>query len=433
MSFLRFFDGLTTTKSASKTINNTVLNNKGWFYDLFGFEETSYSDVKEMIEVHNVSGTNPKSGLRLISKANGRFFSVGTFTTPSLAQLRQQTETMIKEVRSETSLKKDIWGFQYDHIAVGDVLELHHRFPKATFQAASQFNCLEFPDPRITPEHGVTGYKNDRTQGPACALACAAGTVYRNYFVSRDNDGEGASTGGSNHLLATGQNRDWQINNLCELEQAVENDHHRYWTVHNGYVTSPSEDKLESLNTMLARKSEKERDALLSLIRIGLHRDVGVTFTSRFEYVPKAYSDSDSKSANEDGIVVTQVYASALSCAYSGMDNDLWEPLARMVLDAVYEATLLAAVQNYLVHRHDSSANNCSRDVFLTFLGGGVFGNDPCWINDAIAKALIKVKAYDIGLRVHICHYRNLNNDFVAHIDTILEEYERSIRAQCTK
>ena len=34
-----------------------------------------------------------------------------------------------------------------------------------THKVASQLNCLEFVGPRITPEHGVTGYVNDRTQG----------------------------------------------------------------------------------------------------------------------------------------------------------------------------------------------------------------------------------------------------------------------------
>jgi hypothetical protein len=36
------------------------------------------------------------------------------------------------------------------------------------------------------PEDGVTMYAADPTQGPACALACAAGSVYRNYFCPRE-------------------------------------------------------------------------------------------------------------------------------------------------------------------------------------------------------------------------------------------------------
>ena len=55
------------------------------------------------------------------------------------------------------------------------------------FQAASQFNALEFPSERSTPEMGITNYVNDRTQGPACALACMASTAFRNYLISHNN------------------------------------------------------------------------------------------------------------------------------------------------------------------------------------------------------------------------------------------------------
>jgi hypothetical protein len=37
--------------------------------------------------------------------------------------------------------------------------------------------------PAVTPEHGVTRYKDDPTQGPACAIAAGAATIYRNYFA----------------------------------------------------------------------------------------------------------------------------------------------------------------------------------------------------------------------------------------------------------
>jgi hypothetical protein len=35
----------------------------------------------------------------------------------------------------------------------------------------------------VTPEHGATRCQNDRTQGPACAIAAGAATIYRNYFA----------------------------------------------------------------------------------------------------------------------------------------------------------------------------------------------------------------------------------------------------------
>ena len=57
------------------------------------------------------------------------------------------------------------------------------QYAGALFQVASQFNLLEMTSPDVTPEDGVTRYAYDRTQGPACAIAAGAATLYRNYFV----------------------------------------------------------------------------------------------------------------------------------------------------------------------------------------------------------------------------------------------------------
>jgi len=53
---------------------------------------------------------------------------------------------------------------------------------------------------------------------------------------------------------------------------------------------------------------------------------------------------------------------------------------ARLVLEAAYEATLLAGLLN--------ARQSGSNIVYLTELGGGAFGNDREWIHDAIRRAL---------------------------------------------
>ena len=37
--------------------------------------------------------------------------------------------------------------------------------------------------PKVNPKQGVARYQQDRTQGPACAIAAGAATIYRNYFA----------------------------------------------------------------------------------------------------------------------------------------------------------------------------------------------------------------------------------------------------------
>jgi hypothetical protein len=34
-----------------------------------------------------------------------------------------------------------------------------------------------------SPEQGIDIHEHDHTQGPACAIAAGAGTIYRNYFA----------------------------------------------------------------------------------------------------------------------------------------------------------------------------------------------------------------------------------------------------------
>lgn len=70
-------------------------------------------------------------------------------------------------------------------LAQGDVRKLHQapQHAGALFQVASQFNLLEMTSRDVTPEHGVTRYRHDPTQGRACAIAAGAATIYRNYYL----------------------------------------------------------------------------------------------------------------------------------------------------------------------------------------------------------------------------------------------------------
>lgn len=69
-----------------------------------------------------------------------------------------------------------------------------------------------------------------------------------------------------------------------------------------------------------------------------------------------------------------------------------WGRIATLVLEAAYEATLLAA-------RVDASGGR-SPVVFLTRLGGGAFGNDDRWIDGAMRRALQLADGWGLDVRV---------------------------------
>ena len=194
-----------------------------WFEDLFGFAERSYEETRKSLEV---------LGTTLRSRSNQRSYAIGELTTPSLRELRDEAATFVDGHRGRLTIAN----------VVGDVRRMHGdpRNHNALFQVASQFNLLEMTGPDVTPEMGVTRYVHDRTQGPACALAAAAATVYRNYFVPVAGQ--------------AGQTRDRQIDCLKDVGAELGNDTHHLWTMRNGYALCTEEGlatiarKLDSLD-----------------------------------------------------------------------------------------------------------------------------------------------------------------------------------------
>ena len=218
-----------------------------WFRRLFGFDEIEYQAARSMFRL---------TADQLAVKSSHGPWSVGSFTTPSLQQLRDSSECL--------SSQNKALGLS---IAVADVSELlstpENR--RATFQVASQMNCLEFPSPDCIPEDGVSGYEGDRTQGPACSIACGPATVFRNYFAPV-TDAAGNT--------ATGQSTAAQLNNADDLLAACVPAAAGVFVV-NGYMQATSH-SLETLNNFLANT---DRETLLPTLKVGVHSDVEVRTT----------------------------------------------------------------------------------------------------------------------------------------------------------
>ncbi|MCL2715728.1 MAG: hypothetical protein FWD68_14380 [Alphaproteobacteria bacterium] len=74
------------------------------------------------------------------------------------------------------------------------------------------------------------------------------------------------------------------------------------------------------------------------------------------------------------------------------MAPQYWAAFAQFVLHAAYEATMLEAVL--------SARRSGSDIVLLTLLGGGAFCNDPEWIHTAIRRAMMKVRGFELDVRL---------------------------------
>lgn len=312
-----------------------------WFERITGFEEVDYDATQARLSV--VNG-------RLHSTGGSKTFGVGQLETPSLADMRRRVADLPTQPgRPEVSCVR------------GDTRSMHRdkRNAGSLFQVASQFNLLEMVSESVTPEKGVTRYQTDATQGPACAIAAGAGTIYRNYLVPVDGQ--------------PGQRKERQIDCLCDVGDALGNVGNHLWTMRNGYCMVTDE-SLAAIDEKLAMMEFAERDALKGLMRIGLHRNVEVT-------------DEDA------GHSVSQVYCSALPVRYNHVRKpEHWVRFATLVLEAAYEATLLSAVIG--------RATVGPPVVFLTRLGGGAFGNDAAWIEKAVRLSLVACKDHALDVRI---------------------------------
>ena len=212
-------------------------SSSSWFRDLFGFDERrhGYEHVQRNFQLELTEQT-----IILHSTCNSRSFPIGRFTCKSVKELREEAHHHLRRLESREPSQIEIV-----HDVVEDALQLHYRYPGSVIQAASQLNCLEFSHPDIIPEHGIAGYVDDHTQGPACAIACAGGTVYRNYLVPL--------RGGA------GQTADRQINNLAEVELILGEP--KLWEVKNGYCFS-TEANLSRLSSALQGNEDDVTDAI---------------------------------------------------------------------------------------------------------------------------------------------------------------------------
>lgn len=161
---------------------------------------------------------------------------VGEFKIQSLESIKKKARKkalsflQLNENRLPFENKFNVYNLEYIEI----MTEMNHLNNKNTcFQVASQTNCLEHinNNNRYGPEVGITDYIKDKTQGPACAIAAAPGTYYRNYLCMD---------------CEKPQNKDKQLNTLEFLDHEIQNEN-KYFSIKNGYIEMNDEQKKTNL------------------------------------------------------------------------------------------------------------------------------------------------------------------------------------------
>lgn len=313
-----------------------------WFYDLTGFEEKDLLLRADYDKVFENLSFNPYRHT-ITSRVTGREMYYGILETPTLVELVDRCDGILPR-----------GDFRIDTI-MGDAQGLHKDRSNAgaTFQVASQFNLLEMTDSYVKPSGGIKCYQDDNTQGPACAIACGAGTLYRNYYAQTD-------AAQIDCLRLVGEK-------LYDISDGVD-----MWEMRNGYCFLTPRGA-----EMLDDDTEEEVYSHFNKLQVGVQTGTEVTL-------------------NNAGHRVTQVFCSAVPLAYYEFDMvQKALPFANKVLESAYQATLAAGIVNA-----EATKNH---DVFLTLLGGGAFGNKMEDILLAIKTAVTRFKEYKLNVHI-VCH-----------------------------
>ena len=398
-----------------------------WFAEAFGFPESRvFGEVREAFTLAATapdSSCPPGAGNAFTLQANvgrfsGRKYHVGPFEPASVEALRTR-------VREQQRRGKPPRGLSFRNVA-GDSYTMHldKANAGAVFQVASQFNCLEMVGPDVRPEDGVTGYATDRTQGPACAMACPAATVYRNYFYNGRGQGGGSAM---------------QLDTSRHVGDVVGNERQRYWVMSNGYLLpAPGGGHgLAQLSNRLRAEPglhDKARGAAQAsahwplppsassgappLSRIPRARRWACSGTQKWRRpaarrlrtgarrssAPRSPSPTRTASAKPSGS------RSPACSSRRRMSRPYWCPPPPSRRHAIPRAHARARWRRRTRASQVGASLALHRGtrvtVYLTSLGGGAFGNPPEWIVKAMSRALDQCANMPVDVRlVHYGHY----------------------------
>ena len=353
---------------------NDVIDEGDFFKDITGvsepefkrlFEESDMESISKIITVKDddvlkgLTDTKKRSGddAGVMYKCGGKCitvnsYSAGVFYFPTIEELTKYAKKVKKDFAGIPKLhiivpsgddysKVDVTQVQTDRLNTG-----------ATFQVASNLNTMEPPNEETTPddENFVTIYLEDKTQGPMASISAAPAAISRVYCMFHNE----------NDPSSWGQSSESQISMVSKLND--------YYTVSNGYVVNYGGEQ---------SFAEKDLDRLCQKVHIGMQYQVDAIFGKRV---------SGKMDKVKKPVRINQVFCAAMNEAQgeSGSKNkelDAGELKMKLLQRACYQGTYLSAI--------------CmkSKKLYLTLVGGGVFGNSLEVIAEEIGRAHMTIGA----------------------------------------
>jgi hypothetical protein len=243
----------------------------------------------------------------------------------------------------------------------------------ATYQVASNFNCLDHLPGARPPGGRVSNYVTSREQGGPASVACGPALVYRQYFVPLESGDVGQLRG--------------DVELLSRTPAAVE----------DGYVTDVGDQAFDWGQP--------------DVVRVGVHREIDVTL---------GRAGRDFRIV--EGQRVHQVFGAALWFGSHIMVSERTAAIGRTILSEVYRNTILAAWENSQLFPGRLGSRKC----FLTLTGTGVFRNPLAFVADAISSCQQII--VDSGLDVYlVCWSKRSYRDMCPLVQAVVDATRGSV------
>ncbi|MFA6066514.1 MAG: hypothetical protein WC707_05035 [Candidatus Babeliaceae bacterium] len=310
--------------------------------------------------------------------ADGKIFRAGYFEEISIKTLRTQvagiTPSGAKGKLNIIAVYDDQMENHGHEVDVG-ALQALPQYKGAVFQVASNFSGLE---PKIytqKPELGIETYIGDKTQGPFAAISAAPGLIQRMYYAFYDVNTKPS---------------EWRQTTERQIQLLKDTD----IPVTNGYIKI-NDTYFDKLTSKLEDAFKDYLKETLEKIKVGFQGEVQVTFGAVTEERKDEEIIEKHVRLNRADQIINQVYTAAIdfnitNTKYSGKTKI--NELAKTIVKGAYEGTILSAIAKG------------KKQVVLTLIGTGSFGNPLIWITEAINAIMPDIEKH--GLEVTVIVYK---------------------------
>lgn len=338
-----------------------------FFANITQEQENDFKPDHSKITVDDTRNINGIMNFK-IKNTDGQEFNAGYFEQITLGKLRKEA-TGLSNRQNKEPIKFTIMYAQENRNTVDiGALQADPKNIDTVFQIASNFNVLESTDYSSLPI--LTNYIWDMTQGPLASISAAPGLIFRQYYCFWNQFPDNPKKWPIKEQNSGEIHSDSHINLLENLNI----------TTQNGYIISGIENIIpENFNNF----------------KIGFHSNIQVTSGLAHGNQHQVFYDPKQ--------LINQVFAAAINMGQCQTEDEYiaTSEQAKLILKWTYEATLKAAF--------------CmgKTRVFLTRMGGGAFGNNPSWIEEAIIEAINDPVLEKSGLEVILNNFTDVPTEFL--------------------